>query len=246
MVELQGLGFEMAFHGATMESSPRERTAAALERFRSVFGNYPRIHANHAFNRENLYWGAGRIDDPVVRWLYAGLRRTPADHYGGHVEGSPWWWGDHCAQHITYVRNLTFNDLNVLRVNPSIPYHDPLRSLVRWWFSATDIEDAAQFVQRVTPSALDRLEAQGGVCILATHLGKGYAPGGRIPPSIRRVFEDLARRSGWFAPVGDVLDGLRTRRAEPGLPHREWKRMQWRWLRDLVVRRAGSHRVGMG
>ena len=42
-----------------METSQRPRTIAALQRFREIFGAYPRIHVNHSFNRENLYWGAG-------------------------------------------------------------------------------------------------------------------------------------------------------------------------------------------
>src|SRR2546426_8592095 len=44
--DLHRRGFEIAFHGATMETSPRGRTIAALERFRRTFGDYPRVHAN--------------------------------------------------------------------------------------------------------------------------------------------------------------------------------------------------------
>ena len=41
-------GFEIAFHMATYHTSTREETVAALERFREVFGRYPRSMANHA------------------------------------------------------------------------------------------------------------------------------------------------------------------------------------------------------
>ncbi len=236
MIKLHAQGFEMAFHGATMESSTRERTLNALEKFRETFGSYPRVHANHAFNRENLYWGADRIDNPLLNYAYGRLRDRPADYYGGHVEGSPWWWGDVLTRHITYVRNLTFREVNLLRINPSLPYHDPRRPLVPWWFSATDADNRDAFVALMTPEALDRLEAEGGVCILATHLGKGYAAHGAVRPEVAQVFENLSRRNGWFVPVGTLLDWLRERRERPELPGGEWRRMQWRWARDLAQR----------
>ena len=242
VVDLQRRGFEIASHGATMESSPRDRTLAGLDLLRATFGAVPRLHANHAYNRENLYWGTARLDDPILKRLYARFTGRPQDHYQGDVEGSPYWWGDRCRGEISYVRNLTFSTLNLTRVNPTMPYHDPSRPLVRWWFSATDAEDAAEFVARFTTAAVDRLEHEGGVCILATHFGKGYAERGSVLPAVRRCFEDLARRAGWFPPVGELLDWLRSERAAAGagdrLPAGEWRRMQWRWARDLIARQV--------
>src|SRR5882672_11170014 len=60
-LELQGLGFEIASHGASMMSSPRDRTARALDIFYQTFGRYPRLYANHGYNRENLYWLGARF-----------------------------------------------------------------------------------------------------------------------------------------------------------------------------------------
>src|SRR5207249_1075031 len=50
-----------------------------------------------------------------------------SDLYQGHRPGSPFWWGDLCVEQIEYVRNLTFSEVNLLRVNPSVPYRDPSR-----------------------------------------------------------------------------------------------------------------------
>jgi hypothetical protein len=231
-------GFEVAFHGATMESSLRERTVAGLERFRSVLGAYPRVHANHALNRDNLYWGPDRIDEPVLKRLLGRRRDTAPRYYQGHLPDSPFWWGDLCARHIQYVRNLTFNDINVARVNPSMPYRDPLRPLVPWWFSASDAEDAEAFCRLISPAHQERLEREGGVCIVATHFGKGFAREGRVADEVRERLEMLAGRSGWFPAVGELLDWLRARRREDALPRREWRRMQWVWARDLLVRKG--------
>jgi hypothetical protein len=238
VVTLPKRGFEVAFHGATMESSTRERTVAGLERFRSVFGAYPRVHANHALNVENLYWGSARVDQPVLRRLVARLHDTTPHYYQGHVQGSPYWWGDLCARHIQYVRNLTFGDINVLRVNPSMPYRDPSRPLVAWWFSASDAEDAEAFCRLISPARQDRLEREGGVCLVATHFGKGFAKDGRVVDEVRERLEMLAGRPGWFPTVGELLDWMRARRAHDALPRREWRRMQWIWARDLVLRKG--------
>ncbi len=222
-----------------METSPRERTARALDRFRVVFGAPPRVHANHSFNRDNLYWGLGRVDDPALRVLYRAAFPQGADFYQGHCPGSPYWWGDLCLEQIEYVRNLTFSEINLLRINPSMPYRDPGRPYVRWWFSATDAEDADAFNGLLQRANQERLEAEGGVCIVATHFGKGFASSGKVNPETQRLLESLAARKGWFPPVGDLLDWLRARRDSDRLPAREWRRMQWRWARDLLVRRLG-------
>lgn len=235
--QLAAGGVEIAYHGATMETSARERTERAFARFRDLFGGAPRVYANHAYNRENLYWGVERIDDPRLRVLYARVQGRPQGYYQGHVPGSPWWWGD-LAGEIGYVRNLTFSEINLRRINPSMPYRDPRRPVVQWWFSASDAEDADEFNDLITPEAQDRLEREGGLCIVATHLGKGFTRSGSVRPDTRRLLERLAAKPGWFVPVGDLLDWLRAeRRGAWELPDREWRRMQWYWARDLVTRR---------
>lgn len=55
--ELADAGFEIASHGATMESSDRKRTLRGLEFFKVEFGAYPRLFCNHGYNRENLSGG---------------------------------------------------------------------------------------------------------------------------------------------------------------------------------------------
>jgi len=237
VIDLQARGFEIAFHGATMQSSTRERTARALERFRCTLGAPPRVHANHSYNRDNLYWGAERFDDPVLRLLYGKVFGQASDLYQGHRPGSPFWWGDLCVEQIEYVRNLTFSEVNLLRVNPSLPYRDPSRPYVRWWFSASDAGDVHEFNRLLRPENQDRLESEGGVCIVATHFGKGFCRDGNPHPETQRLLRSLAARNGWFPPVGDLLDWLRARRASDGLPADEWRRMQWRWARDTAARR---------
>lgn len=234
---LSECGFELTWHGATMESSSRDRTLRALDIFQTELGTQPRIHANHAYNLENVYWGSARVDSPALRLLLRFLDRHRRGAYYGHIPGSRYWWGDVCAERFDYVRNLTFEEVNLLRVNPSMPYHDPRRPLVKRWFSASDAEDADAFVRLLNERALDRLEEEGGVCIVATHLGKEFAPAGRLDPAVRRTLESLGRRNGWFAPVGEILDWLQAQRASAEIPRGEWRRMQWQWAGQLLARK---------
>lgn len=241
VVDLSRRGFEIAFHGATMESSQRERTMRGLTRFAEMFGP-PRVHANHSFNRENLYWGVDRIDDPILRAAYRTALGHPDDFYQGHVPGSAFWWGDLCAAQIKYVRNLSFDEINLCRVNPSMPYSDEHRPYVPWWFSASDAENVDAFVDLISVGNQSRLEAEGGVCIVATHLGKGFCVNGAVRDDVRQLLVQLAERRGLFVPVGPMLDELRARRTGGALPPGEWRRMQWRWARDLVLRRLATRR----
>ena len=242
VVDLQRRGFEIASHGATMESSTRERTVAGLERMREVFGSYPRVHANHSHNRDNIYWGAGRVDAPLVKPIYRRWNGRPDGYYQGHVQGSAYWWGDLCQRHIAFVRNLTFHEINLLRINPSMPYHDPSRPLVRWWFSGVAAEGANEFNALLQTDNQERLEREGGVCIVATHLGKGFADGSGVHPVTRHRLEELASRGGWFPPVGELLDWLKVQRGKDHLPAAEWRSMQRRWAVDLAVRKWKQYR----
>jgi hypothetical protein len=237
LLELQRDGFELTWHCATMETSERARTLGGLTRFRDVFGHYPRIQVNHSMNRENIYWGPDRVDDPVIRWFAARAARSPQGWFQGHIDGSTYWWGDACAEHITYARNLTFSDINTAARNPSMPYRDPGRPLSRYWFSCSDAEDAGEFVDLLAGANQDRLQRQGGVCIVATHFGKGFCENGKVISTVEERLREMSARPGWFPTVGGLLDRLRTSREDDRLPAAEWRRMQYRWAFDLLLRK---------
>jgi hypothetical protein len=246
VLDLQQRGFEITWHGATMESSRRERTVAAIERYHEVFGHYPRVHVNHANNRENLYWGGGRLDSAPLRFLFSHLAGRPAEYFSGHVEGSPYWWGDLCERHCVYGRNLTTNDINTAAFNPSMPYRDPARPLIPWWFSSSDADSVREFNALIHPRHQERLERDGGFCIVATHFGKGFVKDGVVDPVSRTYLTELSQRAGWFPTTGELLDWLRTRREGTSgggvLPGGEWRRMQWQWALELGRRKVAEWR----
>jgi hypothetical protein len=209
-VDLKARGFEVTWHGATMESSDRERTIRGMEAFRSVFGEYPRVHVNHGQNRENLYWGHHRYRTAPVRGLSRLLKpRRPGERgFEGDVEGSQFFWGDLCRERCRFVRNLTFYEINTLRADANTPYRLKSTPWVQYWFSTSDAPDVEAFRRVVTRASIQRLESEGGVCILSTHLGKGFVRDGIVDEGVATVLRDLASRPGWFVPVSEVLEYL--------------------------------------
>jgi len=234
--ELAREGFEIAFHGATMESSLRARTIEALEFLKAEFGAYPTLFCNHGFNRENLYWGSRRFQTAWLRRLIGALRREDPGYYSGEAEESQWFWGDLCKKHIRHVRNFTFSRLNMLEVNPDMPYRLSETPYVDRWFSTTDAPDASVFVRRLTEDNIDALQKSEGVCILSTHLGKGFVKNGVVDPQVERIIRDLGRRPGWYVPASDLLDYL-ARRQRQAQCLDSWKqfKLETRFLLDKFL-----------
>jgi hypothetical protein len=235
--ELADAGFEIASHGATMESSRRERTLEGLALIRSEFGQYPRLFCNHGQNRENLYWGSKRFHTRLLRRLIRAVGRADGDAYEGDVERSPYFWGDVCQDVVQYVRNFTFDRLNVAAVDPAMPYHVPAAPYVRYWFSTADAPDVHAFNRVVTRERLDRLEAEGGVCVLSTHFGKGFVTDGRVDPTAEATLRYLADKRGWFAPVSEVLDRLLVAGRGRTLSRRQIARLELTFLTERIRRR---------
>ncbi len=235
--ELIAEGHEVGYHNASDHTSTRAETIAALDRFAELFGSPPRCGADHAGNREALYWGAKRLTGARRRLYRAGQRVVRPDRptFDGEDPRSERFWGDVCRDRITYWRNFTFSSVDLLAVTPRLPYHDPRRSYVNYWFSSTDASSCTSFVRRLSAPNLDHLEATGGVTILYTHFGNGFCRGGVLDPDFVRTTTDLASRQAWIAPVSEVLDHLRSQLSSTVLTDRERAALEWRWIVDRLV-----------
>jgi hypothetical protein len=238
---LVAAGFDLGLHGATMESSLRQRTQSGLDQMERNFGSIPRVYANHGFNRENLYWGAQRFRTPWLRFLISRFADQDEDLFQGQTQGSEYFWGDLCERHVEYVRGFTSARLNIERFDPYTPYRLKDTPYVRFWFSTADAPDAESFKRRVTVAGLDELEADGGICILSTHLGKGYARDGRLDPDIDEILRGLAARRGWFVPVAEILDFMRDKReSDCTLSAVERQRLELRFCRLKLLEQFES------
>ena len=242
--ELVERGFELAFHGATMETSGRERTLRGLRFLDEEIGAPMAIHCNHGQNRENLYWGAHRYRTALLRLpLLAAERIARRPRFDGHDPISPRFWGDVCRERFRFVRNFTFPALNSGAIPPGGPYRLESTPWVNHWFNTADAPDAAAFRRLVTPAAVDRLVAEGGACILSTHLGKGFARGGRVDPAVEDALRDIASRDGWFVPASTLLEHQLARRGTAKIsPITRWG-LEMRHLASLLRARVPSPRA---
>jgi hypothetical protein len=248
ILELRDKGFEIALHGVRNHDATREVVERGLDEFYRLIGDNPRIHANHACNLENIYWGEARFNR--LRPLYkVAASFTNGQRFEGHIPESPYFWGDICRDRIDYVRNFVFREVNLNRVNPTMPYRDPLRPLVKYWFSSCYGPDARSFCQTISEAKQEQLDAEGGICIMYTHFACGFVKDGRVEVRTEQLLRRLARRQGWFVPVSTLLDFLRSERGDATITPAEYGSMEQRWALDrcrVPVRRAVHYQTSSG
>jgi len=230
LLQLRAAGFEIGFHMATFHSSLREETIAGLDKFERIFGASPACMANHTGCRENIYWGSHRLTG-VHRWIYNLLTRFRHRRISfGHVEGDKHFWGDICLARIKYVRSFVFPKMNTLKACPFMPYHDPQRPFVNYWFASAEGPKVESFVKCISEGAQDRLEAEGGACIMYAHLACGFFKDGRLEPKFEKLMKRLSRKQGWFVPVSTLLDYLLASRGPHVISDAERNKLERDWL----------------
>jgi hypothetical protein len=206
--QLQERGFEIAFHGARMETSERAEILAAFEKYEQILGRHPRSYAAHGHNRDNLYWGSDRFRFRLWRWLYSAIRGRRERAGEGHRPESPFYWGDLAERHLSYVRSFTYDDLNVWNVTATIPYTVAGTPGVRAFFPSSFADNVEEFIELLSPARQEQLERERGLAIVGTHFGKGFLRDGRVHPGVVEVLTRLSQRQGWFQPVTTLLDYL--------------------------------------
>lgn len=231
---LQDRGFEVALHGVTYSTASRSDVERGLRAFREYFGDDPTCHANHTGALDSIYWGAARLTG-AQRMAYRALHLWRDEAWQGHVPAAPGFWGDLCRDHVRYVRNFVFGDLNTLKACPVMPYRDPDRPYVNAWFAASEGGSLTRFMRALTDASVDQLEAEGGACIMYSHLANGFSADGRVDAQFARAMRRLADRNGWFVPVGTLLDHLRdVAGGVHTISSSERTRLERAWLRHKV------------
>jgi hypothetical protein len=234
-MELQDAGFEVGYHHTAPHSSTREEIRRGLVAFEEYFGHAPVSMANH-YNAEAIYWGGARLDRGL-RALYtaATLGRTTGRFFG-HEPGHESFWGDICRNEIRYCRNFVYAGVNTFAACPWMPYHDPRRPFVNRWYASTEGSNVARFTAALGDAEQDRLEAEGGACIMYTHFGHGFVDGGRLHPAFERLMTRLSRKDGWFVPVATLLDYLAGLQSDSVISDRARGALERRWLWEKTFR----------
>jgi len=241
VLELQAAGFEIALHNASRGSSTRAEVQRGLAAFRQMFGHDPKIHVNHHVNKDGLYWGASRLTGPN-RLLYSLLNRERGRGLdGGSDPASQHFWGDVAKETVTYVRNFVYSDINTLKQCPVMPYHDPARPYVNHWFASSHGTNCHEFCKTISEANQDRLEEEGGACIMYTHFGmRSFRKDGPLDPRFLKLMERLAAKGGWFVPVSELLDYLRERQPQSVITPAHRNRLERKWLFEKMTVMRGS------
>jgi hypothetical protein len=235
-LDLQRQGFEIGYHGAASSTASREKVIRALDSFRDHYGHDPLSMANHPLSGESIYWGADRVSG-IHRPIYRALTwpNVPSRQaFRGHRAGDPLFWGDICRQRVRYVRNFTFSQTNTLAACPSMPYHDPKRPYVAAWFAASEGAEVDAFNSRISEVNQDRLESEGGACIIYTHFAYGFSESTDLQPRFKELMGRLARKNGWFVPVATLLDYLAAQRGVTVLTTARRYSLERAWLRSKL------------
>jgi hypothetical protein len=235
LMRLQESGFEIGYHMSTFQSSLRDESIRGVERFAELFGHYPNSMANHVGCLENIYAGTDRLSG-VNRLFYRTWRKLRRkSSYFGHVESTKYFWGDICKDKIKYVRNFVFPQINTLRMCPIMPYHDSTRPYVNYWFSSTDGSMVSTFNKCLSERNQDRLEEEGGACIMYTHFAFGFQENGDVNNRFKFLMKRLSRKNGWFVPVSVLLDYLLDQNGGHIITGGERMRLEMKWLSRKIL-----------
>lgn len=211
--DLKAKGYEIALHNVAAGNSFRDEIIEGLNKFQTIFGKYPDINIFHERNIENLYAGKAKLDFWPFRLLEILTHRSD---YLGHIEGSPYFWGDVAQRNIKFMRLPfhTITEVNTWKVNPSMPFFDPKRPYVNYWFANSAGADCYRFNKLLAPHNVAKLERENGICICYTHFanqftvkksGNRYELDGRFID----VIENLAQHeNAWFPTVTELLERL--------------------------------------
>lgn len=232
---LQEKGFEIALHNVSSRSNVREDIISGIEKFKNIFGYYPKINVHHEKNKENLHFDIAQSWDyvpspfhsnffkkthtiykKVKRFIFPkdNLKLPRKDEFFGEKSESDYFWGDICKSKIKYVRSdIFFPDLNTLKCNPTIPYSLSETPYINYWFDSSNGKDVKNFNTILNRENIQRLQKERGCCILFTHFGKGFSvmTNGHFELNVetKQKLEEIARNpDGWFVPVSIILDRL--------------------------------------
>jgi len=212
ILDLRKKEFEIALHGVAAGNSCRDEIIEGINRFKNYFGEYPKINVFHERNIENLYAGRHKLDF----WPFMLLEKlTDNSDYQGHIEGSPYFWGDIAAKTIKYMRLPfhTISEINTLKVNPSMPFHDRQRPYVNYWFSSSDGSNCQRFIRLLSKDNIDKLKREKGACLIYTHFAKGFTEKKNGQYQLNRNFIDVIMNlcsysDVWLPTASELLDRL--------------------------------------
>lgn len=235
--ELKNKGFEIAFHNTGSGEFVREEIISGLEKYKDVLGEYPKMHINHGNNKDTIYWGYKRYGFPLnlLFKLIYGKKRS----FLGEVQGSEYFWGDLCKQHVKYIRNHVFSGINTIKYDCNMPYRQKHKQdYSNYWFSSSDGENSELFSKLLSKANVDELENENGCCIVYTHFAYGFVDeNGKVNKDFEERLRYLSSKNGWFVPASELLDYLQSYRKKDYISGCNVFLLDMKWILERVYRR---------
>jgi hypothetical protein len=115
-----------------------------------------------------------------------------------------------------------------------MPYYDPKRPYVKNWYASSEGPRLESYLTTLAEENQDRLEAEGGACIMYAHLASGFYEDGKLDSRFRNLMDRLSRKNCWFVPVRTLLDYIRKQRGEHTLSEQERNELERSWLKHKM------------
>lgn len=200
---IAALGHEIGMHTPSATSDTRETVIQSFERFKKVFGSYPKIYVEH--------WGEGNKEtqgnegaNPQSPYYCTDL----LNHYRCWVWAIPG--GLAKPSHKKFY--------NILAVNGS-PFSDyALKKfgIVNGFLRSGQYRhgDGDGFLEWYSRENIDALEKERGLALVYAHLDIKWLDKKtrKMRKKLEKRLHYLASKDGWFVPAGKILDRFKVMR----------------------------------
>ena len=82
-----------------------------------------------------------------------------------------------------------------------MPYKDPTKPFVNYWFASSDGNNVKKFNKCISDKNQDRLEEEGGACIMYTHFADRFCSHGKLSEKFKIQMKRLSKKK-WLVCTG--------------------------------------------
>ena len=116
-----------------------------------------------------------------------------------------------------------------------MPYQDPEKPYVNYWFASSEGHNAKIFNKCLSNKNQDRLEEEGGACIMYTHFADGFCQNGKLSEQFKIQMKRLSEKNGWFVPLFTLLEFLKKENKTQIISTSQRRALEWKWLFDKLI-----------
>ena len=74
-----------------------------------------------------------------------------------------------------------------------MPYRDPKKPYVNYWFASSDGNKVRKFNKCLSNKNQERLEREGGACIMYTHFSDGFCKNGKLSENFKNQISEKTK-----------------------------------------------------